>query len=96
LLGISQRYSNKGETELDHIKLLVQIPKPLIDFINAYLKFCGICESAEEYLRHELEWHVKVFVKNLVVVNLENSESIMEHYGLKKLLKDVSTESLEV
>jgi len=81
---------------VDHVELAVQIPKPIRDFITAYLHFCGVQESAEDYLRRELEWHAKVFVKNLVVVNVEESEAIMETYGLKKLLKDVPAEALEI
>jgi len=77
--------------------LSVRVPKPLLDFISAYLKFCGVQESAEEYLQRELEWHVRVHVKNNLIDPLENSEAVLETYGLKKLLKDVpGLEGLEI
>lgn len=74
----------------------VQVPKPLLDFINAYLEFCGVQESAEEYLRRELEWHVLVHVKNNLIDYLEDNETVMKTYGLKKLLKDVPSEDMDI
>jgi len=81
---------------MDYVELSVRVPKSLIDFLSAYLKFCGIQESAKDHMKRELEWHAKVFTKNLIVVNVENSEAIIEHYGLGKVLKDVPDESLEI
>lgn len=81
---------------MDHMELSVQVPKPIMEFIEAYLAFCGIKESAEEYLRHELEWHVLVHVKNNLIDYLEDGETVLKTYGLKKLLKEVPSEDVEI
>ena len=81
---------------MDSIELRIKVPKPIMDFIAAYLEFCGIDESPEDYLLDVLEFAALAHVKNNLIASLEDSETVLEKYQLKKLLKDVPSEELEL
>lgn len=67
------------------VELTIQIPKPVMDFFEAYWKFVGYTdETAKEYLTEHTSRNLPSLIYDMVFSNItDDSEQIIERHGLE-------------
>ena len=65
------------------VKITLEVPKGVIDFLKEFFKFSGYDEPIEEFLSNELLGSVKSILGDLPNTWF-NAEDILKRYGLDK------------
>lgn len=82
---------SKQET-VKYGEIKVKVPKPIIDFFNAYMNFIGSPDyDAEKYLSEVCEDHIKCHTEEFIEQSCrldfyEGAKEVVNKYGLKPFI----------